>query len=74
MQIQISSKPTDLDLHCLQKQGIFGFSRTRVNTWEPVYKTVHYKTVSTGTVYKTVHYKMVSTGTCLFDGLGYKTV
>ena len=23
-------KPTDLDLHCLQKQGISGFSRTRV--------------------------------------------
>ena len=34
MQIQISwllKKPTDLDLHCLQKQGISGFSRTRVN-------------------------------------------
>ena len=23
-------KPTDLDLHCLQRQGLFGFSRTRV--------------------------------------------
>ena len=35
MQIQISwllQKPTDLDLHCLQRQGISGFSRTRVNT------------------------------------------
>ena len=34
MQIQISwllQKPTDLDLHCLQRQGIPGFSRTRVN-------------------------------------------
>ena len=34
MQIQISwllQKPTDLDLHCLQRQGISGFSRTRVN-------------------------------------------
>ena len=33
VQIQISwllMKPTDLDLHCLQKQGISGFSRTRV--------------------------------------------
>ena len=33
MQIQISwllKKPTDLDLHCLQRQGISGFSRTRV--------------------------------------------
>ena len=33
MQIQISwllQKPNDLDLHCLQKQGISGFSRTRV--------------------------------------------
>ena len=24
-------KPTDLDLHCLQRQGISGFSRTRLN-------------------------------------------
>ena len=24
-------KPTDLDLLCLQRQGISGFSRTRVN-------------------------------------------
>ena len=24
-------KPTDLDLHCLQRHGISGFSRTRVN-------------------------------------------
>ena len=34
MQIRISwllKKPTDLDLHCLQRQGISGFSRTRVN-------------------------------------------
>ena len=29
MQIQ---KPTDLDLHCLQRQSISGFSRTRVKT------------------------------------------
>ena len=27
-------KPSDLDLHCLQRQGISGFSRTRVkNCW-----------------------------------------
>ena len=25
-------KPTDLDLHCLQRQGISGFSRTRVKS------------------------------------------
>ena len=34
MQIQISwlqKKPTDLDLHCLQRKGTSGFSRTRVN-------------------------------------------
>ena len=34
VQIQISwllQKPTDLALHCLQRQGISGFSRTRVN-------------------------------------------
>ena len=33
MQIQISwllKKPTDLDLHCLQRQSISGLSRTRV--------------------------------------------
>ena len=24
-----SQKPTDLDLHCLQRQGLSGFSRTR---------------------------------------------
>ena len=26
-------KPTDLDLHCLQRQDISGFSRTRVNNF-----------------------------------------
>ena len=39
VQIQISwlQKPTDLDLHYLQKQDISGFSKTRVNipTWSP---------------------------------------
>ena len=25
-----SEKPTDLDLHCLQRQGIYRFSRARV--------------------------------------------
>ena len=32
VQIQVSwlQKPTDLDLHCLQRQDISGFSRTRV--------------------------------------------
>ena len=35
VQIQISwllQKPTDLDLHCLQRQHISGFSRTRVKS------------------------------------------
>ena len=27
---QLASKPTDLDLHCLERQGISGASRTRV--------------------------------------------
>ena len=34
MQIQISwllQKPTNLDLHCLQRQGISGFSRTKIS-------------------------------------------
>ena len=26
-------KPTDLDLHCLQRQGMSRFSRTRVNLY-----------------------------------------
>ena len=37
VQIQISwllQKPTDLDLQCLQRQGISGLSRTRVNILE----------------------------------------
>ena len=28
---QLASSEADLDLHCLQRQGISGFSRTRVN-------------------------------------------
>ena len=43
MQIQISwllQKPTDLDLHCLQRQGISGFSRTRVNTSSYILKVL----------------------------------
>ena len=28
---QLAQKPTDLDLHCLQRQDISGFSRTKVN-------------------------------------------
>ena len=42
VQIQISwllQKPTDLDLHCLQRQGISRFSRTRVNFF--ITKNVH---------------------------------
>ena len=38
MQIQISwllQKPTDLDLDCLQRQGISRFSRTRDNYFAP---------------------------------------
>ena len=37
VQIQISwllQKPTDFDVHCLQRHGIFGFRRTRVNVFE----------------------------------------
>ena len=42
-----SSEPTDLDLHCLQRQGISGFSRTRVNKtsgkikWSPYSECVY---------------------------------
>ena len=31
--IWLLQKPTDLDLHCLQRQVISGISRTRVNNW-----------------------------------------
>ena len=43
VQIQISwllQKPTDLDLHCLQKQDVSGFSRTRVNRLTKLLKCV----------------------------------
>ena len=41
VQIQISwllQKPTDLDLHCLQRQSISRLSRTGVNTWDRNWK------------------------------------
>ena len=39
VQIQISwQKPTDLDLHCLQMQGISGFSTTRINSTDRAIK------------------------------------
>ena len=41
VQIQISwlllQKPADLDLHCLKRQGISGFSRTKVNLYQEIY-------------------------------------
>ena len=43
VQIQISwllQKPTDLDLHCLQSQGISGFSRTRVKLLQAVFVSI----------------------------------
>ena len=45
MQIQISwllQKPTDLDLHCLQRQDISRFSRTRVNNLAKLKKWTEY--------------------------------
>ena len=30
-QLAFFQKPADLDLHCLQRQDLSGFSRTRVN-------------------------------------------
>ena len=46
VQIQISwllQKPTDLDLHCLQRQSISGFSRTRVNTSKAEHKITYWQ-------------------------------
>ena len=44
VQIQIKwllQKPTDLDLHCLHRQDISGFSRTRINHISTTYWTRH---------------------------------
>ena len=44
VQIQISwllQKPIDLDLHCLQRQGISGFSRSRVKYHENMYLLIN---------------------------------
>ena len=45
-------EPTDLDLHCLQRQGISGFSRTRVNNanilltqQQPIYRRILYTVI-----------------------------
>ena len=50
VQIQISwllQKPTDLDLHCLQRQNISGFSRTRVKTTKrPIHEQVLQRTAT----------------------------
>ena len=45
-----SLKPTDLDLHCLQRQDMSGFSRTRVNlSWGTAFPTrLHVCPVKTG--------------------------
>ena len=32
-------KPTDLDLHCFQMQGISGFSRTRIKVFASAYQS-----------------------------------
>ena len=59
LQIQISwflQKPTDLDLHCLQRQGISGFSRTRVYTSSKVKSnktiSVQYYLICMGRIHK----------------------
>ena len=51
VQIQIIwllQKPTDLNLHCLQRQGISGFSRTRVK-WNDVFELWRFKFSLTST-------------------------
>ena len=48
VQIQISwllQKPSDLDLHCLQRQGISGFSRTWVMGLNPTGDSIQLMTV-----------------------------
>ena len=51
MQIKISwllKKPTDLDLHCLQRQGISGISRTRVKKMHKLLYTVQFNSLHYG--------------------------
>ena len=57
VQIQINwllQKPTDLGLHCLQRQDIPAFSRTRVNRWKQhvlgMLSIEQYKLISVGNV------------------------
>ena len=37
-----SKKPADLDLHSLQRQGIFGFNRIRIDEVSAGYSLGHY--------------------------------
>ena len=53
MQIQISwllQKPTDLDLHCLLRQSISGFSRTSVKFSMLCFQTIGYDPIIPGSV------------------------
>ena len=52
------AKPTDLDLHCLQRQGISGFSRTRIYKSSDVYCIITV-TFYIFCLHSTIHYLLV---------------
>ena len=63
MQIQISwllQKPTDLDLHCLLRQGISRFSRTRVNKVVTVVSDTRHSQSNFFSFFLMLHYKLHS--------------
>ena len=76
VQIQISwllQKPTDLDLHCLQRQGMSWFSRTRVKNifflsyWEKKKQKKHefgLTTVCAPSVFESVKFYCIYLKTC----------
>ena len=69
VQIQISwllQKPSDLDLYCLQMQGISGFSRTRVKCNKKVFRVSSATKIVTGNYRHIFHAKALKKYNVLF--------
>ena len=64
-------KPADLDLHCLQKQGLSGFNRTRVNLLL-FYKNkkgyCNFRCFLSYSIHLKINYGM--TGSCVMQNVG----
>ena len=52
-------RPTDLDLHCLQRQGISVFSRTRVKTGKECFFLLYF-----GGIRNILNFFLISRNTC----------